>query len=72
MSIEISEDNIAYIDQGNGYHIRLEIAEVTDEFYKDKARLELNETPENTEIALKTLKELLLGLFNFHTLKFLL
>lgn len=67
MSIQISEDNIAYIDQGDGYHIRLELAEVTDEFYIEKARIELNETPENTEVALKVLRELLLGLFNQHT-----
>ena len=64
----MSEDNIAYIDQGDGYHIRLEIAEITDEFYKEKARIELNETPENTEVALIALRELLLGLFNYHTL----
>lgn len=69
MSIKISEENnIAYIDQGDGYHIRLELAEVTDDFYKEKARKELNETPENAEIALKELKELLLGLLNYNTI----
>lgn len=67
MSIQMSEDNVAYIDQGNGYHIRLEIGDVTDEFYIEKARKELNETPENTEIALKVLRDLLSGLFNNNT-----
>lgn len=71
MSIKFCEENnMAYIDQGDGYHIRLEIAEVTDDFYKEKARKELNDTPENVEVALKELKELLSGLLNYNTIIF--
>lgn len=61
MSIQYGDDKLPYIDMGKGYTIRLEYEEVTDEKYLEKARVELRETPEIKEQAIKELKELLRG-----------
>lgn len=64
MSIKVGDDQVPYIDVGDNYKIRLEYEEVTDEFYIEKARTELRETPENIAVSLKELRELLQGTFN--------
>jgi hypothetical protein len=61
MSIKYGEDKLPYVDLGDGYKIRLEYEEIRDEKYLEKARIELRETPEVKEEALKKLKELLKG-----------
>lgn len=63
MSIKVGDDNVPYIDVGDNYKIRLEYEEVTDEFFIEKARTELRETPENIAASLKELRELLQGKF---------
>lgn len=59
MLIRLGEDNVPYIDLGNGYKVRLEYEEVTDEGSIDKAKNELRETPEIVAEALAELRRLL-------------
>lgn len=52
-----------YIEICEGYVMKLETDELSEE-YKEKARKELRETPENVEKGLKELRELLAGEFD--------
>lgn len=61
MSIKYGDDKLPYIDIGQGYKIRLEYEECSDEKDLEKARVELRETPEVKQQAIKELKELLRG-----------
>lgn len=61
MSIEVGEDKIPYIDLGNQYHIRLEYEDLKDEYYIEKARNELRETPEVVKEAVEELRQLIKG-----------
>ena len=63
MSIKFGEDKLPFVDLGHGYKIRLEYEQIRDEKYLEKARIELRETDEVKEAALKELKELLKGEF---------
>uniref|UniRef100_A0A336MZZ1 CSON009448 protein n=1 Tax=Culicoides sonorensis TaxID=179676 RepID=A0A336MZZ1_CULSO len=54
---KVDENGRPYVEICEGYCIRLEHDEVSDEF-KEKARRELRETPENVEKGLKELREL--------------
>lgn len=59
MSIVIGEDKIPFIDLGEGYKIRLEYEDLTDEKYIEKAKTELRETPEVVKVAVEELRELI-------------
>lgn len=61
MSIETGEDKIPYIDLGDGYVIRLEYEDLSDEKYIEKAKIELRETPEVVEAAISELRKLIKG-----------
>lgn len=60
MTLKFDENKIPYIDLENGYAIRLETDELTEE-EAEKAKRELRETPEVVESALKELRVLLQG-----------
>jgi len=60
MSIVVGEDKIPYIDLGNQYRIRLEYEDLKDEFYIEKARNELRETPEVVKEAVEELRQLII------------
>jgi hypothetical protein len=60
-TIVTGEDQIPYIDLGEGYKIRLEYEDLTDEKYLEKARIELRETPEIVENSLAELRKLIKG-----------
>lgn len=60
MTLKFDENKIPYIDLENGYSIRLETDELTEE-EAEKAKRELRETPEVVESALKELRVLLQG-----------
>ncbi|CRK99949.1 CLUMA_CG013246, isoform B [Clunio marinus] len=59
MSIKVGEDKIPYIDLGDGYIIRLEYEDLSDEKYIEKAKTELRESPENIEKGLHELRRLI-------------
>lgn len=59
MSIVIADDKIPFIDLGEGYKIRLEYEDLTDEKYIEKAKNELRETPEVVKNAVEELRELI-------------
>lgn len=61
MSIKTGEDKIPFIDLGDGFVIRLEYEDLTDEKYIEKAKTELRETPENVEAAISELRNLIKG-----------
>jgi hypothetical protein len=61
MSIQFADNQIPFIDLGDGYTIRLEYDELTDEKYIEKAKLELRETPENVQLAIEELRALIKG-----------
>lgn len=61
MSIVIGDDKIPFIDLGDGFVIRLEYEDLTDEKYKEKARNELRESPENIKSAVEELRSLIKG-----------
>lgn len=61
MSIKYDENKVPYIDLGDGYQVRLETEEVTDDLHKDKAKTELRESPETIKQGIMELKELLAG-----------
>lgn len=63
------ENRRPYVEISNGYCMRLEHDDVTEE-YKEKARKELRETPENVEKGLKELRELLSSKLTFRNLFF--
>lgn len=61
MQIEkIDEHGRPYIEICDGYTVRLQYDEIPEEF-REKARKELRETPENREQGLKELRQLLAG-----------
>lgn len=60
MEIQFSEDNIPFVMWGDN-KIILEPGPFTEKYYKEKAEIELRETPENIEKGLKELRELLEG-----------
>jgi hypothetical protein len=59
MSIEYTDKNVPFVNLGDGYEIRLEYENISDEKDFKKAREELRETPENVENGLKELRELI-------------
>lgn len=61
MSIEFGEDKIPFIDLGQGYRIRLEYEDLTDDKFLDKAKNELRESPEIVENSLIELRKLIKG-----------
>lgn len=61
MSIDFGEDKIPFIDLGQGYKIRLEYEDLTDDKFLDKARNELRESPEIVENSLVELRKLIKG-----------
>lgn len=65
MSLKFDEDEnkTPYIDLGDGYQIRLEKGPLTEPC-QQKALKELRETPENVEVGMRELKELIIGMFD--------
>lgn len=61
MSIQFGEDKIPFIDLGDGYKIRLEYEDLTDEKYIEKARNELRESPEAIKNGIEELRALIKG-----------
>jgi prefoldin subunit 5 len=61
MSIEFGEDKIPFIDLGEGFKIRLEYEDLTDEKYLERAKNELRESPETVENAIAELRKLIKG-----------
>lgn len=61
MSIQFGDDKIPFIDLGDGYKIRLEYEDLTDEVYIEKARNELRETPETVKKGIEELRALIKG-----------
>lgn len=61
MSIVIGEDKIPFIDLGDGFIIRLEYEDLSDEKYIEKAKTELRETPEVVQAAISELRLLIKG-----------
>lgn len=61
MSIVIGDDKIPFIDLGDGFVIRLEYEDLTEEKYKEKARNELRESPEIIKNAVEELRSLIKG-----------
>lgn len=61
MSIQFGEDKIPFIDLGDGYKIRLEYEDLTDEKYIEKARNELRESPEAIKTGIEELRALIKG-----------
>jgi prefoldin subunit 5 len=59
MSIEFTDKNVPFVNLGDGYEIRLEYENITENKYLEKAKNELRETPENIENGLKELRELI-------------
>lgn len=62
MSIETGEDKIPFIQMGDGYKIRLEYEDLTDEKFIEKARSELRETPEVVQAAIEEFRSLIKGM----------
>jgi predicted nucleic acid-binding protein len=63
MSILRDEKDIPFIDLGEGYKIRLEFEDITEDKYIEKAKLELRETPDVVATAVETLLALIKGEF---------
>jgi prefoldin subunit 5 len=61
MSIQTDENNIPFIDLGEGYKIRLEFEDLAEEEYIEKAKNELRETPEVATAAIEELRALIKG-----------
>lgn len=61
MSIQFGEDKIPFIDLGDGYKIRLEYEDLTDEKYIEKAKNELRESPEAIKNGIEALRALIKG-----------
>lgn len=61
MSIQFGEDKIPFIDLGDGYRIRLEYEDLTDEKYIEKAKNELRESPEAIKNGIEELRALIKG-----------
>lgn len=59
MSIEFTEKNVPFVNLGDGYEIRLEYENITEEKYLEKAKNELRESPEIVENGLRELRELI-------------
>lgn len=59
MSIEFTEKNVPFVNLGDGYEIRLEYENITEEKYLEKAKNELRESPEIVENGLQELRELI-------------
>lgn len=59
MSIEFTDKNIPFINLGDGYEIRLEYENITEEKYLERAKNELRESPETVEVGIKELRELI-------------
>lgn len=65
MSIEFGSDEVPYINLGQGYQIRLEFEDITNEKYLEKAKNELRETDEVKRQALSELRDLIKSEFLF-------
>lgn len=65
MSIEFGSDEVPYINLGEGYQIRLEFEDITNEKYLEKAKNELRETDELKRQALDELRDLIESKFCF-------
>lgn len=61
LKYDVDKNKTPYIDLGEGYQIRLEKEPLTD-LCKEKALKELRETPENVELGIKELRELITGI----------
>jgi len=61
MSIEYGDDKIPFINLGNGYNIRLEYEELSDEKFVEKAKIELRESEELVAEAIAQFRELVKG-----------
>lgn len=61
MSIKIGDDDIPFIDLGDGYVIRLEYEDLSDEKFIEKAINELRESPENIQNGIEELRQLIKG-----------
>lgn len=59
MIIQYDGDKVPFIDLGNGYKFRLELEEIEDPIYIEKAKEELRETPELTEKSLAEFRMLI-------------
>uniref|UniRef100_A0A6E8VXQ7 CRAL/TRIO N-terminal domain-containing protein n=1 Tax=Anopheles coluzzii TaxID=1518534 RepID=A0A6E8VXQ7_ANOCL len=58
-SLKFDDNNVPYLDLGDGYRIALEGDEYTDAKAKEKAARELRETPDVVEQSLQELRSLL-------------
>jgi hypothetical protein len=65
MSIEFGSGEVPYINLGQGYQIRLEFEDITNEKYLEKAKNELRETDEVKRQALDELRDLIESEFCF-------
>lgn len=61
MSIVFGDDKIPFIDLGDGYKIRLEYEDLSEEKYVEKAKSELRESPENIKQGIEELRSLIKG-----------
>lgn len=68
MSIVIAEDKIPFIDLGDGYKVRLEYEDLTDEKYIEKAKNELRETPDVVKNAVEELRQLITSKYSNETI----
>ncbi|XP_065073704.1 alpha-tocopherol transfer protein-like isoform X2 [Ochlerotatus camptorhynchus] len=60
MSLKVNEENIPYIDLGGGYKVCLQDAACAHgEDFEKKARLKINETPENLKRGLEEMRRLI-------------
>lgn len=74
MEIQFNEDKSPFVMWGHN-KITLEPGPFEEKYYKEKAEVELRETPENIEKGLRELRELLKGelfIFYFDCIKYLL
>lgn len=62
-AIKYNEDKKPFVDLGNGFKIRFEDEQVTDEIYLEKAKNELREEPVLQREAIDELKELVKSKF---------
>lgn len=69
MSIQTGDDKIPFIDLGDGFIIRLEYEDLSDEKYIEKAKNELRESPEVVQAAISELRILIKGKFIHKKLK---
>jgi hypothetical protein len=71
MEIKYTDNQVPYIDLGNGYEIRLEYEDVENEDYLERGRNELRETPQLREKSLFEFRELLMSKHNYYFLNFI-